>query len=531
MGVSTITFTLTNSNSNTALSNLNFTDTLSGMSVSSTAIGGTCSGVTNSPALAVNATALNLTIPTLAASASCTVTVQVKGTRVGTNPNITTGVTSTETPVAGAASNTANLLVTPLALGVSKAFSPASVVAGATTTLTITVTNPNGVAVTAFALKDDIRTTTTITGLTITSVTTDTCKGAATPTTTNGSYVLSGGTLPTGGCSIVMNVQVPASAATVAATNTIYSADVSGTVNGITTTATTNATASLSVTALPTLTIIKISSGGVGTFNFMGDNGFGSDSITTTTAGVGGTGATKTLTAINTATTVTETVVASYTTTVNCIDSNSGSTGNTLPVTSATNAITIPAVNVKAGAVYTCTYTKQATAVAPAITLTKLGRNVKPGAVFTDSSQIDATPQHASINVNPGDTVEYCIVYRNAGGNAPNFVLKDYVPVGMQIVADAYSTGRGVRWASGSTLAVGSGAAPAGQDLTNADNILIDPAALDSTPVTNPADPADVNGVRPLHPGLLTFNLGVAGVPATGTAGNNGTVCFQARVP
>ncbi|MFB9990627.1 hypothetical protein ACFFLM_01310 [Deinococcus oregonensis] len=168
--------------------------------------------------------------------------------------------------------------------------------------------------------------------------------------------------------------------------------------------------------------------------------------------------------------------------------------------------------------------------MAPVITLTKLGRIVKAGAVFTDSSLIDNTPAHANITAAPQDTIEYCIVYRNAGGNAPNFVLQDYVPVGMQIVANAYSTGKGVRWASGSTLVAGGAAAPIGLDLTNANDLLIDPASLDSIPVTNPADPADANGVRPLHPGLLSFNLGIAGVPATGTAGNNGTVCFQAKV-
>ncbi|MFC6660914.1 beta strand repeat-containing protein [Deinococcus multiflagellatus] len=198
-GTSTITFTVTNPNpsTNPALTNLNFTDTLSGMNVASTTIGGTCAA-TNSPALTVGATALNLTVPTLAANSSCTITVSVRGTQIGVNPNTTSGVNSTETPTRGAASNSPTLTVTPLAPVVSKSFNPASVPQGGTTQLTINVTNPNGVAATAFTLTDDIAATTGLTGLTISGVTTDTCRGAGTVTTTSGRYALTGGTLPAG---------------------------------------------------------------------------------------------------------------------------------------------------------------------------------------------------------------------------------------------------------------------------------------------------------------------------------------------
>ena len=108
-GTSTITFTLTNPNAG-ALTNANFTDTLTGMSASSTTIGGTCVGVTNTPALTVGATALNLTVPSLPA-AGCTVTIVVTSSTQGVNPNTTSGVTTTQTPIAGTPSNTANLTV------------------------------------------------------------------------------------------------------------------------------------------------------------------------------------------------------------------------------------------------------------------------------------------------------------------------------------------------------------------------------------------------------------------------------------
>jgi uncharacterized repeat protein (TIGR01451 family) len=62
----------------------------------------------------------------------------------------------------------------------------------------------------------------------------------------------------------------------------------------------------------PTLTLRKTTSGGVNTFAFSGNNGFGSDSITTTVAGTPVAGVLKTLTAGNTATDITETVTSGY---------------------------------------------------------------------------------------------------------------------------------------------------------------------------------------------------------------------------
>ncbi|GBF05985.1 DUF11 domain-containing protein [Deinococcus aerius] len=256
-GTSTLTFTVTNPNAGGALTALNFTDTLTGMSVASTTLGGTCASVTSNPALTVGATTLNLTIPSLAASANCTITVQVKGTQIGVNPNATSGVTSAQTPTPGATSNTANLTVTPLAPTVGKSFAPASVLQGTATQLTITVTNPNAAAATSFTLTDDIAGTTGVTGLTITAVSSDTCKGSGTVTTASGKYVLTGGTLPAAGCSIVLTVQVPSSAAVGSKTNTIVGSTVAGSINNQSWPTPANATASLTVVAAADLTVTK----------------------------------------------------------------------------------------------------------------------------------------------------------------------------------------------------------------------------------------------------------------------------------
>ena len=141
-GTSVATFTLTNGNT-IPLTNLNFTDALTSMSVASPAtIGGTCVGTTNSPSLVAGATALNLTVPSLAAGASCTVTVTLTASVSGTWSNTASGVTSTQTPSAGTASNTATLTVlAPPAL--AKAFVPSAIQTGATSVMTFTLTNPN----------------------------------------------------------------------------------------------------------------------------------------------------------------------------------------------------------------------------------------------------------------------------------------------------------------------------------------------------------------------------------------------------
>jgi len=78
---STLTFTVSNTNTQT-LSSINFSDALANMTLASPALGGTCGGVTNSPALATGAASLNLTLASLPAG-SCTITVQVVSSTAG----------------------------------------------------------------------------------------------------------------------------------------------------------------------------------------------------------------------------------------------------------------------------------------------------------------------------------------------------------------------------------------------------------------------------------------------------------------
>lgn len=108
-------------------------------------------------------------------------------------------------------------------------------------------------------------------------------------------------------------------------------------------------------TRSPRVTLSKISNGGVGLFSFSGTNGFGTDTITTATAGVGVAGTTKILAAASTATTLTENVPSGYiVTAASC--SGLGSGGSATPNLTA-GTILLDAAAVAPGANIACTYT------------------------------------------------------------------------------------------------------------------------------------------------------------------------------
>jgi hypothetical protein len=109
-----MTLVLTNPNA-VALTGLSFTDGMTNMALATLpSVGGTCTGVTTTSA--GGASSFTVTGGTIPASGSCTITVQVSSSIVGTWPNQTSGVTTTQTPTAGSQSNTASLTV--LASGV-----------------------------------------------------------------------------------------------------------------------------------------------------------------------------------------------------------------------------------------------------------------------------------------------------------------------------------------------------------------------------------------------------------------------------
>ena len=154
-GTSALTFTLTNPNA-IALSGGAFTDTLSNMQISAAGPAtGSCGGAGGNSFTAGQTGALAFSGLTIPASGSCTVSVVVTSSTSGSNPNTTGGVTTAQTPVAGAGSNTATLQVSSppsLSLG----FSPGVILTGASSTLTVTLTNANAAALTSVAFSDTL---------------------------------------------------------------------------------------------------------------------------------------------------------------------------------------------------------------------------------------------------------------------------------------------------------------------------------------------------------------------------------------
>ena len=150
-GASTLTLTITNPNS-TSLSGLTFTDNFpANLVVAATPnIVSTCGGTfTPAPADVI----IDLAGGTVAANATCTLSVDVTSSLAGAYSNTSGGVASTQTGAAGAASNTVvlNVVNTPT---IAKSFSPISVTAGSPSTLTLIITNPNAIALTSLAFTD-----------------------------------------------------------------------------------------------------------------------------------------------------------------------------------------------------------------------------------------------------------------------------------------------------------------------------------------------------------------------------------------
>jgi RHS repeat-associated protein len=204
-GASTATFTLNNANFG-SLTNAAFTGTLTNMSVAATPIGGTCTGVTNTPALMVGATALNLKVPSLPVG-GCTITVSLKSSTAGIQPLTSSGVTTTQTPAAGAVSNTANLTVrsNPFPATITTAFTPAWIATGGTSTLSFALTSPSALALTNATFTD------TLTNITVASTTIGgTCTGVTnTPALVVGATALNlkVPTLPASGCTVTLQVK------------------------------------------------------------------------------------------------------------------------------------------------------------------------------------------------------------------------------------------------------------------------------------------------------------------------------------
>ncbi|HZW05310.1 MAG TPA: SBBP repeat-containing protein [Candidatus Nitrosotalea sp.] len=201
-GTTTLTFTITNPAANTvAETTVAFTDGLPANMLVATPNGlsNTCGGTATAVA---GSTSITLAAGTIAVNTSCTVVVNVTATVSGNYTNTSGAVSSANGGTGNTAS--ANLFVASPPT-ITKAFGAATVVLNNSTSLTLTISNPNTtVALTGVAVADNLPA-----GLMVATPNglSNTCGGTATATAGSSAVSLSSGTLAaSASCTIAVNV-------------------------------------------------------------------------------------------------------------------------------------------------------------------------------------------------------------------------------------------------------------------------------------------------------------------------------------
>jgi uncharacterized repeat protein (TIGR01451 family) len=250
-GSSTLTITFTNTSPTAVtLTNANLTDTLpAGVVVASSPLStNTCTpgGSTQAGPLV---SLVNATIP---ANGSCSISTTVTSATAGAYLNtIPASALADDQSITNPGPASATLTVAP-PLAVSKAFSPAAILPGGISTLTVTVANTasGAVALSALALTDALPSGVTIAG---TPNATTTCAGAALAGTAGGTTIgLSGGSLAAGAtCTFSADV----TATVPAVYDNVIPSGVAATTQGVSNTA--PASATLTVSTAPGLTLTK----------------------------------------------------------------------------------------------------------------------------------------------------------------------------------------------------------------------------------------------------------------------------------
>lgn len=257
-GSTTLALTITN-NGISGITGVQLTDAFPAGLVLASPVGlapsPACNGLVESwnsgvaSALAAGAGGIRLTGGSIGtAGASCTFTVNVTSATAGTYNNTTSGVGSSIGT--GPASNTATLVVMAAPVP-AKAFSPSTIGKNQTSALTITLTNPNPVAITGAAFTDTYPAglVNAATPAATTTCSTGTTSATVTAAAGGGLVSLANGTIPANGsCTVTVTV----TSATVASyTNTLGN-------NAVTSSnapaSTVQPSATLVVNATPTIT-------------------------------------------------------------------------------------------------------------------------------------------------------------------------------------------------------------------------------------------------------------------------------------
>ena len=222
--------------------------------------GGTLTDAADAALVADTSTSIKLTGGAITAAAvTCTIDVTVSVSAAGSYDNTTTGATSSTNSEVGPVSNTAQLVAYLAAPTATKAFASAGFQVNGSNRLTITLTNPNPVAITSMAFTD------TYPANLVNASTpnlTNTCSGTVTAAAAGSSLSISGGTIPaSGSCTIEVDLTATAEGAY---TNTLLASAVTSTnaTAGPVTDVTANTTAYLPPTLSKSFDVATINSGG-----------------------------------------------------------------------------------------------------------------------------------------------------------------------------------------------------------------------------------------------------------------------------
>jgi LPXTG-site transpeptidase (sortase) family protein len=222
--VSQLEITIRNNDLNTALTQARLVDSLPNNVVIASPASPTLSGCGSVAALtaASGSSSVTLNNATIAPNTTCVIHVQVTSSTPGVYANtIAPGTLQDQQGVTNSSPAVADLNVQ--AVGLSKAFSPPSFLAGGTTTLTITLQNPTSAPYTGVSISDTLPGTV----LSFVGGTQATTCGGTLSLSLPRTVSLSGGTIPPGtpaspgSCTITVQVTAPAGTSAAAFTNLI----------------------------------------------------------------------------------------------------------------------------------------------------------------------------------------------------------------------------------------------------------------------------------------------------------------------
>jgi uncharacterized repeat protein (TIGR01451 family) len=204
-GSTTLTFTITNPNASTSLTGVSFFDSFpAGLLLTNSPLSSDSCNL--GPTATAGGSSVSLSNATLAASASCTIVVNVTANASGVLNNTTNNITSNQGGNGSTANASLNVTGAPL---LTKNFGAASIPVNGSTTLTFNITNPNAsTSLSGIGFTDPLPS-----GLVVAApngLTGNTCNAAPSALSGTGTIVLSGASL-TGGSSCGFTVNVTGS--------------------------------------------------------------------------------------------------------------------------------------------------------------------------------------------------------------------------------------------------------------------------------------------------------------------------------